>query len=124
MVVLEAWSQALPVICLGLGGPGRMVDGSSGRVIRALGRSELQCGIALGDAIVALGKDESLRLALARGACERYQKFSWQEITADLYGEIGVRLGQSLPNEADRRRPPQVAGIVQAQPAGSMGRRR
>ncbi len=30
MVVLEAWGQALPVICFGLGGPGKMVDETCG----------------------------------------------------------------------------------------------
>jgi glycosyltransferase involved in cell wall biosynthesis len=92
MVVLEAWSQALPVICFGLGGPGKMVDETCGRVVRATNRSEAECAVDLADAIVNLATDERLRLSLGQGAVARYRQFSWPEIVAGLYDEIDARL--------------------------------
>jgi glycosyltransferase involved in cell wall biosynthesis len=103
MVVLEAWSQALPVICFGLGGPGKMVDETCGRVVPAQGRSEAECALGLGKAIASMAADERTRLLLARGAAARYQHFSWPEIVAGLYGEIDARLQREMPiGEAGR----------------------
>lgn len=103
MVILEAWSQALPVICLGLGGPGKMVDETCGRVVPALGRSEAACALGLSEAIVSLAMDERARLLLGRGAAARYQQFAWPDIVAGLYGEINARLPRGMPvGEAGR----------------------
>lgn len=88
MVVLEAWSRALPVICLALGGPGQMVDASCGRVVPVAGSGERECAAALGDAIAALAADETMRLSLAEGAVKRYRQFSWAHVVADLYADI------------------------------------
>ncbi|MGE0751284.1 MAG: glycosyltransferase family 4 protein [Variibacter sp.] len=100
MVVLEAWSQALPVICFALGGPGKMVDETCGRVVRATSRSEAECAVDLADAIVSLATDERLRLSLGHGAIARYRHFSWPEIVAGLYGEIDARLQRDTPPAA------------------------
>jgi glycosyltransferase involved in cell wall biosynthesis len=123
MVVLEAWSQALPVICLGLGGPGQMVSETCGRAVRAVGRSEAECAAALGDAIAALATDETLRLSLARGARERYQQFSWREIAAGLYSEIGTWRERDTPGAADERHAEGAKPMTAPQGAGAAGGR-
>jgi glycosyltransferase involved in cell wall biosynthesis len=92
MVVLEAWAQALPVICFDLGGPGKMMDESCGRVIAVTNRSEAECATALGEAIVALAADDQMRQSLGRAARARHQHFTWQQIASSLYGEIETRL--------------------------------
>jgi glycosyltransferase involved in cell wall biosynthesis len=116
MVVLEAWSQALPVVCLGLGGPGMMVNETCGRVARATNRNEAQCAMELGQAIVALATDEQLRLSLSHGAIARYQHFSWREIVAGLYGEIVAQM-QDTPDASGATRSTTSPHSVSAQPS-------
>jgi len=94
MVILEAFSQALPVICLGLGGPGKLVDETCGRVIDVTGLGETACAEALGAAIYALAKDDTLRLAIGHGAVARYDLFSWKRVVAEIYRDIGRQLEQ------------------------------
>lgn len=91
-VVLEAFANALPVICLDLGGPATMVNAKCGYVIGAEQRSEEACVRGLADAIVSLASDEALRLAMARGALERYSLYKWPAVTAGIYAEIEKRL--------------------------------
>jgi glycosyltransferase involved in cell wall biosynthesis len=92
MVVLEAWGQSLPVICFGLGGPGKMVDETCGRVVAVTNRSEAECAAALGEEIAALASNEKMRLSLAGAALARHQNFSWRQIASSLYREIEARL--------------------------------
>jgi glycosyltransferase involved in cell wall biosynthesis len=104
MVILEAWSRGLPVICFDLGGPGQMVDETCGRVVRTGGRSEAECATDLGEQIVALATDEPLRLSLGFGAIARYRQFSWPEIVRGLYGEIAARLQREPTSNATKNR--------------------
>jgi len=99
-VILEAWAYGLPVICLSLGGPGRMVDSTCGRIVSVANRSEDDCAEMLAAEIVALAENEDLRLALSRGAIARAREFSWSKVVAALYTEIHNRLqhgGSCLP---------------------------
>jgi glycosyltransferase involved in cell wall biosynthesis len=91
-VVLEAWGNGLPVVCLALGGPGMLVDETCGRVVSVVHCSEDECVAKLGTEIVALAANDSLRLALSRGAIVRYRDFSWANIVSTLYAEIDRRL--------------------------------
>jgi len=91
-VILEAWAHGLPVICLALGGPAKMVDETCGRVVAAANRSEEECARGMAAEIVALAENESLRLALGRGAIARCRERSWSRTVAALYAEIGDRL--------------------------------
>jgi glycosyltransferase involved in cell wall biosynthesis len=91
-VILEAWAHGLPVICLALGGPGKMVDDTCGRVVPVANRGENECVTMLGAEIVALAANEGLRLALGHSAIARCREFSWSRIVAALYTEIDDRL--------------------------------
>ena len=91
-VVLEAWAYGLPVICLSLGGPGRIVASTCGRVVPVAGRSEDDCIDMLASAIAALAEDENYRRELSRGAIARSREFSWSKVVTSLYAEIGRKL--------------------------------
>lgn len=90
-VVLEAFANGLPVICLGLGGPAKMVDAACGCVIDAVDRSEAECVGGLAEAITSLASNEEMRLDLANGATQRYQRYKWPSVTAAIYAEIEKR---------------------------------
>ena len=91
-VILEAWGHGLPVICLALGGPGKLVDDHCGRVVPAANHSEDECVAGLCAAIEALAVNEDLRVALSYGAIRRYRKSSWAAVVCDLYKTIEERL--------------------------------
>jgi glycosyltransferase involved in cell wall biosynthesis len=94
-VIIEAWANSLPVICLALGGPGEMVDQSCGRVVSVTNLSEEQCVAALGAEIVALARDEQARLELCRGAMIRAREHTWPKVVARLYVKIADTLRMS-----------------------------
>jgi glycosyltransferase involved in cell wall biosynthesis len=71
MVILEAWAHGLPVVCLALGGPGKMVDETCGRIVPVANSSEDECVAGLSAEIVTLASNEELRQALSRGAIVR-----------------------------------------------------
>ena len=97
MVILEAWAHGLPVICLDLGGPGKMVDPTCGRVVPVANCSEDECVAGIASEIVALAANEPRRMALCRGAIKRCRDFSWSKIVAALYTEIDSRLQRKGP---------------------------
>jgi glycosyltransferase involved in cell wall biosynthesis len=123
MVILEAWSRALPVICLNLGGPGQMVDDTCGRVVRATGRSETECATDLGEQIIALATDEPLRLSLGFGATARYRQFSWPEIVRGLYSEIAARLQHAPAGNAAADRSAASLDTIHPRGTADSGRR-
>ncbi|MNR81953.1 Glycogen synthase [compost metagenome] len=85
MVVLEALAQGLPVVCLDLGGPGLMVDGSCGRVISTQGADERQVVASLRGALRELASDPALREALSQGALARVREYAWPAVVARAY---------------------------------------
>jgi glycosyltransferase involved in cell wall biosynthesis len=92
LVILEAWVHGLPVICLDLGGPGKMVDTTCGRVVPVANCSEDECVARIASEIIALATNERRRLTLCRGAIRRCRELSWSKIVAALYTEIVNRL--------------------------------
>jgi glycosyltransferase involved in cell wall biosynthesis len=104
-VILEAMGNGLPVICLGLGGPGKMVDDRCGRVVPAANRSEDECAAGLCRAIQALVESEDLRMALCYGAIKRYRASSWSTVVGDLYKITEERLQQHQGGESTIPKP-------------------
>jgi hypothetical protein len=89
-------------------------------VIHVSGRREPECATALAQAIVLMAH-EPTRLALARGACGRYQDFSWRKVVAGLYAEIDARLALTAPGATGQRRVSRAGPIADAQPVGTGG---
>jgi glycosyltransferase involved in cell wall biosynthesis len=94
--VLEALSFGLPVVCLNLGGPGVLVDDSSG--FRVSGPDEQSVVSGLGRAMISLAEDDSLRRQMSISAFARANEhFSWSKQTermCGIYTSLGV--GTSL----------------------------
>lgn len=88
LVILEAMSAGLPVICLDLGGPGVIVDETCGIKIEAHGRSRPQVEIALGEALLRLAGDESFRMHLGAGAISRSGNYTWSRLFDAVYGKL------------------------------------
>lgn len=88
MVVLEAMSHGLPVICLKLGGPGVMVDASCGRAIDVFDASEAVVVQRLADALMGIAASPNLMLELSQGAVSKAASHSWDSSVCRIYSEI------------------------------------
>jgi glycosyltransferase involved in cell wall biosynthesis len=93
-VLLEALSQAVPVVCLDHCGFSDVVTEGCGLKVRM--ESRRQVVKDLGEAIAKLGEDEGLRRRLATGALERIGEFSWEkkaEVVERIYRQVVERSG-------------------------------
>ena len=82
LVVLEAFSKGLPVICLDLGGPGILVNQSCGFVVSTKNADEAQIVSRIARAMTALGTMTAGELTiLSKGAIARAKELSWMEKT-------------------------------------------
>jgi glycosyltransferase involved in cell wall biosynthesis len=83
LVVLEALSKGLPVVCLDRGGPGIMVNGSCGIVVPTTHADEAQTVTGLANAIISLATMAAPDLErLSIGAVARSNELSWSALTA------------------------------------------
>ncbi len=88
MVVLEAMSYGLPVVCLDLGGPGVMVDDSCGIKIAAGDRTDKEVIEDLGAGLINLTGDSDLMQELGRGAVNTANRYIWQGKVDKLYVQL------------------------------------
>jgi glycosyltransferase involved in cell wall biosynthesis len=88
MVVLEALSGRLPVICLNLGGPGVIVDSSCGISIDTAGANENTIQELLAEAMITLIEQPQLRESLAANCQSRAQQFSWDYASRQIYSSM------------------------------------
>jgi glycosyltransferase involved in cell wall biosynthesis len=85
MVVLEALSEGLPVVCLDLGGPGFMVNASCGIVVPTTDADEAQVVREIANAMISMGSMTVTELEdLSRGAIARASELSWAALTARI----------------------------------------
>jgi glycosyltransferase involved in cell wall biosynthesis len=85
LVVLEAFANGLPVVCLDLGGPGTMVNSSCGIIIPTVQTDEAQTVSRLANAIISLAtmpQEDAERLS--SGAIARANELSWSALTARI----------------------------------------
>ncbi len=91
MVILEAMSCGLPVICLNYGGPGEMVDETCGIKVDITSYEDTVKNLA--KAILSLVENENLRMKLSKGAIERIKKYYTWDVKGKQIKEIYVKLG-------------------------------
>lgn len=85
MVVLEAMAHGLPVVCLDLGGPGVIVDETSGIKVEAVGRSRREVESALAAALERLFSEPDILSAMRVGAINRAAQFNWDRLIDSVY---------------------------------------
>jgi glycosyltransferase involved in cell wall biosynthesis len=85
MIVLEALSRGVPVVCLDLGGPGMLVNSSCGIVVPTSHAGEAKTVTRIAGAMIALGTiafDDAERMSL--GAIARSSELSWEKLTEHI----------------------------------------
>jgi glycosyltransferase involved in cell wall biosynthesis len=83
LVVLEAFWNGLPVICLDLGGPGVMVNATSGVVVPTTNADDSQAVKGIAQAMVSLARmTPGEYTELSAGAVARANELSWAALTA------------------------------------------
>lgn len=96
MVVLEAMSQGLPVICLDLGGPGQIVNETCGKVITTNDKTEEELIQSIAEAIIELYNNPQLLKTLSEGAIKRAKEFSWDKTVSRVYERIEGFMAKSV----------------------------
>jgi glycosyltransferase involved in cell wall biosynthesis len=85
MVVLEAMSHGLPVVCLNLGGPAVLVDDSCGLKVQVDQQSEVQVINKLCKAILHLIDNKKLSRELSAGAIIKAKESSWSKVVKSVF---------------------------------------
>jgi glycosyltransferase involved in cell wall biosynthesis len=101
-VLLEAMSQALPVICLDTGGPGALVSPSCGIKVQVQNRSEVDVVRDLAAAMELLAGDLDIRAQMSCRALEFAKANSWRHVVSSTYEEIAVALNGAAISRAHR----------------------
>ena len=88
LVVLEAMTHGLPVVCLKLGGPGVIVDDCCGIAVDAAERSADAVIDGLRGAMLRLACSPADLAILGQGAVERAAQFGWDALIDGVYGDV------------------------------------
>lgn len=91
-VLLEALSQALPVICLDTGGPGAVLPPSCGIKVSVQNRSEAEVVEDLTAAMRKLIDDPELCAQMGRQAIEVARAKTWGDVVSSAYAHIECAL--------------------------------
>lgn len=90
LVVLEALSAGLPVICLDVGGPGSIVDSSCGFSFNVENMGESEIIDELATAMKRLSTEPTLRMGLADGARKRAFALTWSSAAEAIYSHPSI----------------------------------
>jgi glycosyltransferase involved in cell wall biosynthesis len=87
MIIIEALSSGIPVVCLDLGGPAVLVNSSCGIVVPTAHADEAQTVTGIANAMISLGTMTVPELRrLSMGALARANELSWASLTARIVG--------------------------------------
>jgi len=95
-VVLEAFASGLPALCLQLGGPAEMVDGSCGRAVEARRGSQQEVIEGLAASLIDFAGSPELLLRLREGARKKAVGASWDDTVETVYAPVEAQLGRSV----------------------------
>jgi glycosyltransferase involved in cell wall biosynthesis len=83
LVVMEALSEGIPVVCLDIGGPGVIVNESCGITVPVANANEAQVVTCIANSMVSIGMMSSSEYErLSMGALARATELSWARLTA------------------------------------------
>lgn len=85
MVILEAMSHGLPVVCLDLGGPGVIANDSCSIKVNAMGKTEQQVIEDLSFELIRLARDFLFLRELSIGAIKRVDNLNWEKLVSKIY---------------------------------------
>ncbi|MDD5363776.1 MAG: glycosyltransferase family 4 protein [Gallionellaceae bacterium] len=85
LVLLEAMSRGLPVVCLNLGGPGMLVDETCGIRVEVAGRTRCEVEKALAAALERILAAPEFLASLRQGAQTRAGQFNWDHLINGVY---------------------------------------
>ncbi len=88
MVVLEAMSLGLPVVCLDLGGPGVIVNETCGKKIVTKNQSYQKIASVMANELNNLIENHDEYSVLSNGAVKRSQQFKWAGVVNKIYGDL------------------------------------
>lgn len=77
--------MGLPVVCLDLGGPGVIVDNTSGIVVCTKKRTQKYVIEELADSLALIAESDELRQKLSSGAKSRQKCFTWNHLVNSIY---------------------------------------
>jgi len=101
-VVLEAFSQGLPVICLDTGGPGAIVPPTCGIKVAVENRNEAEVVSDLAAAMQKLAEHPEFRAQMGHRALEFAKVSTWRDVVSSAYAHIGNTLHASENCRTDR----------------------
>jgi glycosyltransferase involved in cell wall biosynthesis len=101
-VLLEAMSQALPVICLDTGGPGAILPTSCGIKVPVEYQSEAEVVSALSAAMLRIADHPELRVQMGRRALEAARESTWGNVVFNSYAHVEQALAASATHGMNR----------------------
>ena len=88
-VLLEALSNSLPVLCLNIGGPGKIITSNCGIKINVNKKSTEQSIVKqLSKNIIKIAENKKLYSKLSKGALLRAKSMSWKQTVKNVYDFI------------------------------------
>jgi glycosyltransferase involved in cell wall biosynthesis len=91
-VILEAYSFGLPVICLNIGGPNKLVDSNCGFKIEVGNKSVNEITDEIAEIIIKLNNNRSELIKLSSEAFKRANYYKWNNIVDRAYKLIEEKL--------------------------------